>query len=73
VQADLSACNAQADAPDGEPVFWTPSGRGGVKLSLRSVAPNRPRVLPDRALQTARNDDYVQADAPDDFPVSIVA
>jgi hypothetical protein len=30
-------------------------------------------VLPDRALQTARNDDYVQADAPDDFPVSIVA
>jgi len=71
---------AQADAPEGKPVFWPRSVEGNgpypsrpVRLfrQVGAVAPNRPLVRSDGGAQAAPEDDYAQADAPDDFPVRV--
>jgi hypothetical protein len=45
VQSDLSACNAQADAPDGEPVFWR-DGRAQDDADDDFVQPDSPNDCP---------------------------
>ena len=40
-QPDLSACTAQADATDGEPVFWAASGSQSLPAD-DSVQPDAP-------------------------------